>query len=71
MNYELESFRKWLQSNKLSLNVAKTTLLLIGTKNALQQGSNGEPLKTESKITEELIEQRHALNIWVFEWIIS
>ena len=25
MNYELESLRKWLFSNKLSLNVAKTT----------------------------------------------
>ena len=25
MNYELESLRKWLHGNKLSLNVAKTT----------------------------------------------
>ena len=39
MNYELESVRKWLHSNKLSLNVAKTTSMLIGTKNALQNKS--------------------------------
>ena len=31
MNYELESLRKWLFSNKLSLNVAKATSMLLGT----------------------------------------
>ena len=36
MNYELESLRKWLFNNKLSSSVAKTTSMLIGTRNALQ-----------------------------------
>ena len=31
MKYELDSLRKWLHSNTLSLNVAKTTSMLIGT----------------------------------------
>ena len=58
MNYELESLRKWLSGNKLSLNVAKTTSMLIGTRNTLQGKNNGELLKTEFKISEELIEQK-------------
>ena len=58
MNYELESRRELLYSNKLSLKVAKTTSMQIGTKNALQDKSNGEPLRTECKITEEFIEHR-------------
>ena len=58
MNYELECLRKWLPSNRLSLNVAKNTSMLIGTRNALQDKSNGELLKTEFKISEELIEQK-------------
>ena len=39
--YELESLRKWLFSNKLSLNVATTTSVLISTKNALQDKNKG------------------------------
>ena len=57
MNYELKSLRKWLFSNKLSLNVAKTTFMQIGTRNALQDKSNGELLRTNFSISEELIEQ--------------
>ena len=46
INYELESLRKWLYSNKLSLNVSKTTSILIGTKKVLQDKTNGELLRT-------------------------
>ena len=31
MNIELENLMVWLHSNKLSINVAKTTSMLIGT----------------------------------------
>ena len=55
MNYEIESLRKWALSNMLSLNGAKTTSILIGTKNALQNKSNGELLRTDFRITEEFI----------------
>ena len=58
MNYELESLRKWLFSNKLSLNVAKTTSMLIGTRNRLQDKSNGELHRTNFNISDELIEQK-------------
>ena len=58
MNYELESVRKWLHTSKLSLNVAKTTSMLIGTKNASQDKSNRELLKTELKVTEEFTERK-------------
>ena len=42
----------------LSLNVAKRTPMLIGTKTSLQDKSNGELLKTKFKITEKFIEQK-------------
>ena len=58
INYELENLRKWLYSNKLSLNVVNTTSMLIGTKKALQVKSNGEPHRMEFRISGELIEQR-------------
>ena len=35
MIYELESLGKWLHSNKLSLNVARSASMLMGTKNSL------------------------------------
>ena len=55
MNYKLESLRKCLYSNKLSLNVAKTSKV-IGTRNALQDKSNGKFLRTNFNTSEELIE---------------
>ena len=58
MNCELESLKKWLHSNKQSLIVAKTTSMLLGAKNALQDKSNGKLLKTEFKITEEFTDQK-------------
>ena len=40
MNSDLEDLRKWLIANKLSLNVAKTEFILIGSKPMLKQISN-------------------------------
>ena len=39
-------------------DVAQTISMLIGTKNALQDESNGELPRTELIITEEFIEQK-------------
>ena len=36
MNHDLECLRKWLIANKLSLNVAKTEFMLIGSKQMIQ-----------------------------------
>ena len=58
MNYELQSLRKWLCGNELSLNVAKTTSMVIGTKNAFKDKSNRELLSVELKISEERIVQK-------------
>ena len=43
MNSDLEDLRKWLIANKLSLNVAKTEFILIGSKPMLTQISNEHP----------------------------
>ena len=49
INYEQESLRKWLHTNRLSLTVANTTSMLIGTKTAMQDKSNGKYLRQSSK----------------------
>ena len=44
VNSDLERLRKWLITNKLSLNVAKTEFMLIGTKPMLNKISDKQPL---------------------------
>ena len=39
----LENLRKWLIANKLSLNVAKTEFILIGSKPMIKSISNKQP----------------------------
>ena len=43
MNSDLENLRKWLIANKLSLNVAKTEFMLIGSKPMIKSISNAQP----------------------------
>ena len=43
MNSDLENLRKWLIANKLSLNVAKTEFLFIGSKLMIKSFSNAHP----------------------------
>ena len=43
MNSHLENFRKWVIANKLSLNVAKTEFILIGSRPMLTQISSKPP----------------------------
>ena len=43
MNSDLEDLRKWLIANKLSLNVAKTEFILIGSRPMLTQNSYEHP----------------------------
>ena len=43
MNSDLENLRKWLIANKLSLNVAKTEFMLIGSKPMIKSISNAHP----------------------------
>ena len=40
VNSDLEKLRKWLIANKLSLNVAKTEFMLIGSKQMIKSISN-------------------------------
>ena len=40
VNSDLENARKWLIANKLSLNVAKTEFILIGSKSIIKNISN-------------------------------
>ena len=43
VNSDLENLRKWLIANKLSLNVAKTEFILIGSKSMIKNISNSHP----------------------------
>ena len=43
VNSDLENLRKWLIANKLSLNVAKTEFILIGSKSVINNISNSHP----------------------------
>ena len=43
VNLDLENLRKWLISNKLSLNVAKTEFMLIGSKPMIKKISDSHP----------------------------
>ena len=42
-NSDLENLRKWLIANKLSLNVAKTEFMLIGSKSMIKKISYPQP----------------------------
>ena len=39
---ELENLNKWLHGNQLTLNIAKTTSMIIGTNSKLHQSNSGE-----------------------------
>ena len=43
VNSDLENLRKWLNANKLSLSVAKTKFMLIGSKQIVKNISNFQP----------------------------
>ena len=43
VNSDMQSLQKWLIANKLSLNVAKTEYLLIGSHQKLKTISNNQP----------------------------
>ena len=43
VNSYLENLRNWLMANKLSLNVAKTEFMLIGSPQMIKNASNSQP----------------------------
>ena len=63
MNNELESFRTWLSGNKPSLNVAKTTSMLIGTRNTLQDKDNGELFRQSIQSDNQLKWKEHVVSV--------
>ena len=58
MNAELENLKVWLHGNKLSLNLAKTTSMLIGTRHSINDKITAEPLRANFVISGEHIEQK-------------
>ena len=58
MNSELEILRIWLHGNKLTLNVTKTTSMIIGTSRKLHESNSGELIQAHFKIAGEAIEQK-------------
>ena len=61
MNCELENVKECLHGNKLSLNVAKTTSMLIGTRHILHDKITAEPLRANFEISRELLEQKSSV----------
>ena len=59
INSELEKLKEWLQSNKLSLNIDKTTSKIIDTKRKLTD-ENGESLLPDFSFDGEHIQQKNA-----------
>ena len=53
MNTELANLRKWLHGNKLTVNGAKTTSMIIGTNRTLHQSNRGELMKEHFKYQEK------------------
>ena len=51
MNIELENLKVWLHGNKLSLNVAKITFMLIGTRHTINDKVTTEPLRANFVIS--------------------
>ena len=58
MNTELESLKKWLHGNKLTLNVTKTTSMIIGTNRKPHESNSGELIQAHFKTSGEAIEQK-------------
>ena len=57
VNSDLENLRKWLIANKLSLNVAKTEFMLIGSKPMIKSVSNSQPnIEIENKPIKQVYE---------------
>ena len=57
MNTELENRSAWLHGNELSLNVAKTKSMLIGTRLIINDKITAEPLRPNFVISETPVEQ--------------
>ena len=51
MNIELENLKVWLHCNKLSLNVAKATSMLIGTRNIITDKITAEHFRANFVIS--------------------
>ena len=59
VNSDLENLRKWLIANKLSLNVAKTEFILIGSKQMLKRVNDYQlNINIEGKQIKQVFESR-------------
>ena len=61
MKAELENLRKWLHGNKLTLNVATTTSMIISTNRKLHQSNSRELIQAHLKISGEVVEQKKSV----------
>jgi hypothetical protein len=59
MDSDLEKLRKWLIANKLSLNVAKTEFMLVGSKQMIKSISNSQlNVKIENESIKQVYESK-------------
>ena len=72
VNSDLENLRKWLVANKLSLNVAKTEFMLIGSKSMLNKISYSKPnIKIDNKEIKQVYECKLLTRIYLGKVILT
>ena len=63
---ELNNLSCWLKANRVSLNVAKTELMIIGSRQRLSVQCDDLEIKIDTKLSRELI----IPNLWVLRLMI-
>ena len=65
MNIEQENLKVWLHGTELSLNVVKTTSMLIGSRHTINDKVTTEPLRANFVISRGPIEQKPSVKYLV------
>jgi len=64
---ELNNLSCWLKANKLSLDVAKTELMIIGSRQRLSVQCDDVEIRIDDQIIERV---DHRLNLWVLSLML-
>ena len=67
LNHDLDNLNKWLISNKLTLNSAKTEFMLIGSRQKLSTLSNPLKLSIDNVAIEQHVSSVKSLGIFIDE----
>ena len=69
MNFDLECLRKWSIANKLSVNVARTEFMVIGSKPMGKRITNRQPnIVVENNPIKQVYESLGVIIDWHLSW---